>query len=442
MAVRRWFGHNGALVIIHLAVVASFSLTRRRRELAETQRRASHDAEERLRALVHNGSDVIVVVAPDSTVTYEAGAIGLVLGAEPGDLEGRQLIDWAGPAEVPLVLSLCSTSGHEHAEVHLRRSDDSWGTCEIHATSLLEQSGWQGVVLHIWDITDRKTLEHELRLAQKLEAVGELAAGVAHEINTPIQYVGDTSRFIDNAFAELIPVLDLYAELLTACQEGTVTPELVAKVEEAQETADVNYLRERIPNACERTIDGVYRVSNIVRALRAFAHPPSFEMGSLDMNEAIRNTLIVATSEYKYVADVSTDLSDLPTIVANVGDISQVLLNLVVNAAQAIAEVVGESGERGSIDIRTWCEGDDVLVSVADTGPGIADEIAPRVFDPFFTTKEVGRGTGQGLAISRTIIVERHGGSLTFESEPGEGTKFIIRLPARAAVPAPERAAA
>lgn len=298
------------------------------------------------------------------------------------------------------------------------------------------------MVLHIFDVTDRKALELELRLAQKLEAVGELAAGIAHEINTPIQYVGDTSRFIDNAFAELMPVLDLYAELLVACHEGKVTPELLGKVEEAQETADVDYLRDRIPKACERTVDGVYRVSKIVRALRAFAHPPSLEIVALDINEAIRNTLIVATNEYKYVADVITNLGELPAIEANAGDINQVLLNLVVNAAQAIGEAAGESGERGSIYIRTWHEGEEVLVSIADTGPGIPDEVAGREFEPFFTTKEVGRGTGQGLAISRTIIAERHGGSLTFDSEPGKGTTFLIRLPARLAVPAPELEAA
>ncbi len=431
-----------AAIALLLTVIIWAAYARGRRDLAETERRASHDAGLRLRALVHNSSDVIVVVEPNSRVTYEAGAVRAVLGAEPGDLDGRRLTEWADPDEIPLLLSLCGTRSHEHAEVRLRRSDEAWRTCEIHATSLLGESRWEGVVLHIWDITDRKTLELELRLAQKLEAVGELAAGIAHEINTPIQYVGDTSRFIDNAFTELIPVLDLYAELLAACQDGTVTPELLDKVEEAHETADVDYLRERIPAACERTIDGVYRVSKIVRALRAFAHPPSLEIGTVDVNEAIRNTLIVATNEYKYVADVSTELSELPAINGNAGDINQVLLNLVVNAAQAIGEVVGESGDRGSIDIRTWRHGHDVWISIADTGPGITDEVAGRVFDPFFTTKEVGRGTGQGLAISRTIVVERHGGSLTFESEPGKGTTFLIRLPARVAMQAPERAAA
>jgi PAS domain S-box-containing protein len=422
----------GASLLLMLMMLA-FTRARRTRDLARSERRLVHEAEERLRALVHNSSDVIVVVAADSTVLFEAGSISRVLGRSRELLHGTKLTDLVDPEDVPLLLTLCNTVGHEDAEVRILHPQGGVRAYEIRATSLLEDPSWKGVVLHIWDVSDRKTLELELRLAQKLEAVGQLAAGIAHEINTPIQYVGDTSRFLDNAFAELMTILDAYQPLLEAAAAGTITPELLERVEEAEETADLAYLRERIPQACERTVDGVHRVSKIVSAMRAFAHPPTLEVTAVDVNEAVANTLIVATNEYKYVADVTTNLGELPLVECNAGDINQVLLNLIVNAAHAIADVVGDSGARGSIHVCTQADGDEVVISVADTGGGIAPEVAERVFDPFFTTKEVGRGTGQGLTLSRTIVVERHGGSLTFDSRPGKGTTFFVRLPVHAA---------
>jgi signal transduction histidine kinase len=375
---------------------------------------------------------VIVVVAPDSTVLYEAGSVASVLDVTPEELHGTKLTELIEPEDEALLLTLCRTVGHEDAEVRLRPRGAGARTCEIRATSLLEHPGWQGVVLHIWDVSDRKTLELELRLAQKLEAVGQLAAGIAHEINTPIQFVGDTNRFLDGAFADLQVVLDAYAELLDAVRQGVITPDLLRRVQDAEDAADIQYLRERIPDAFVRSSNGIQRVTNIVGAMRSFAHPPSLDTSLVDINESIRNTLIVATNEYKYVADVKTELGELPAIACNASDINQVLLNIIINAADAIAEVVGESARRGLIEVRSWSEDDSVVVTIADSGPGIAPDLADRVFDPFFTTKEVGRGTGQGLAISRSLIVERHRGSLTFESRPAGGTIFIIRLPARA----------
>ncbi len=213
------------------------------------------------------------------------------------------------------------------------------------------------------------------------------------------------------------------------------------RVEEAEEIADIAYLRARIPEAFVRSFDGIQRVSKIVGAMRAFAHPPVPERSLVDVNDAVQNTLIVATNEYRYVADVVTELGDVPLVECNGSELNQVILNLIINAADAIADVVGQSGERGRIVARTQAEGEDVLISIADTGAGIPAEIADRVFDPFFTTKEIGRGTGQGLTVSRSLVVERHHGALTFETVPGEGTTFVIRLPVRSSS-APRRVAA
>ncbi len=276
---------------------------------------------------------------------------------------------------------------------------------------------------------ERAAMENELRLSQKLEAVGELSAGIAHEINTPIQFVGDTFRFLQDAFSDLLVLMAVQNELREAAEAGPVDPALVQRVRDAEEAADLDYLRERVPAALARGVDGVSRVATIGRAMRDFAHPPTVEKAPVDVGATVNDTLIVAANAYKYVADVELDIEDLPTVMGNGGELSQVFLNLLVNAAHAIEGVVGDSGGRGTIRITAHREGDDVIVSIADTGCGIPDEIADRVFDPFFTTKDVGRGTGQGLALSRTMIVERHGGTLTFETDPGRGTTFHVRLP-------------
>jgi PAS domain S-box-containing protein len=276
---------------------------------------------------------------------------------------------------------------------------------------------------------ERKQMEHELQLSQKLEAVGQLAAGIAHEINTPIQFVGDTFAFLQDAFSDLLALSEIHIELRQAAETRTVAPELLERAREAEDFADLEYLSERVPAAVARGVDGVSRVAAIVRAMRDFAHPPTLEKYPVDVASTVHDALIVAMNAYKYVAEVETDIDALPDVMCNGGEISQVFLNLIVNAAHAIEGVVGDSGRLGKITVRAERDGDHVIVSIADTGGGIPDEVAARVFDPFFTTKEVGRGTGQGLALARTMIVERHGGTLTFDTEPGAGTTFHVRLP-------------
>ena len=279
------------------------------------------------------------------------------------------------------------------------------------------------------DITGREAAEVELRHAQKLESVGRLASGIAHEINTPIQFVGDNTRFLQESFGGLQTLISKYQELRDAAASGTVTPDLLAEVVRAEEQSDCAYLLEEIPRALTQTLDGVSRVATIVRAMKDFAHPESKEKAAADLNKALLSTLTVARNELKYVADVETHFGELPLVVCNISDLNQVFLNLLVNAAHAIGEVVKGTGKKGKIRVRTVAEGKTVLISIADTGCGIPEGTRNRIFDPFFTTKEVGQGTGQGLAIARSVVVERHKGSLTFESEVGKGTTFCIRLP-------------
>ena len=279
------------------------------------------------------------------------------------------------------------------------------------------------------DVTRQKKLEMELLQAQKLESVGRLAAGVAHEINTPIQFVSDSIHFVCDAMADMAAVVASYGDLHAAVTAGAATDTQAAAVEAAIEQADLAYLLENIPKALGRSLEGLQRVAVIVRSMKQFAHPDRKEMGPADLNQAVDSTLTIARNEYKYVADLTTDFGVLPPVTCHIGDINQVVLNVVVNAAHAIADVVTGTDGRGRIMVTTRRDGEFAVITIADTGAGIPADVRERIFEPFFTTKGVGRGTGQGLAISRSVIMEKHRGALTFDSEVGKGTTFVIRLP-------------
>ena len=277
-------------------------------------------------------------------------------------------------------------------------------------------------------IVERRLLEGQLVQAQKLESIGQLAAGVAHEINTPIQYVGDNCRFFADSFQQIDTILRQYSALLDNDKQTGAAPDLVRGIEKTVQDLDLAYLMEEIPHAIDQCNEGVERVAHIVRAMKEFSHPGSARMEGVDLNHSIQSTLTVCRNEWKYVAEANTDLDPgLPPVRCLVGEINQVFLNIVVNAAHAIADAKKESG--GKIRVTTRLHGDVVEVRIADNGTGIPESVQSRIFDPFFTTKEVGRGSGQGLAIARNVVVKKHGGTLTFETVNGEGTEFIIRLP-------------
>jgi signal transduction histidine kinase len=277
-------------------------------------------------------------------------------------------------------------------------------------------------------MAELRRTQNELVQAQKLEAVGRLAAGIAHEINTPIQFVSDSVVFVQEAFQQLLSVFPLCAALREAAAQGAIDSQLVRALAEAEEAAGLDYLVTQVPRALERSLEGLARVATIVRAMKEFAHPDDREKSPADINAALASTIAIARNEYKYVAEVETDYGNLPNVACHVGELNQVFLNLIVNAAHAIGEA-RRDGTRGRIRIRTQLEGAVVHVSVADDGTGIPDEVRDRIFDPFFTTKPVGKGTGQGLFIARSVVVEKHCGTLTVESTVGAGTTFHVRIP-------------
>lgn len=281
------------------------------------------------------------------------------------------------------------------------------------------------------DITNRKALEDTLAQTEKLKSIGQLAAGIAHEINTPTQYVGDNTRFLQDAFQDIIQVLNSFEAFFEAAKTDGVSADLIAKVEEDIEEADVGYLIEEIPTAIDHTLQGVERIAKIVRAMKEFSHPGQDEKTAIDINKTIESTITVARNEWKYVAEMETDFdASLPLVPCLPGELNQVILNLIINAAHAIADVIAEnSTEKGLIKVSTRLKENWAEIQISDSGPGIPEEIRHRIFDPFFTTKEVGKGTGQGLAISHTVIVEKHGGTLNLETQEGKGTTFSIYLP-------------
>jgi PAS domain S-box-containing protein len=281
------------------------------------------------------------------------------------------------------------------------------------------------------DVTERKGLEEQLRQAQKLEAIGQLAAGVAHEINTPTQYVGDNTRFLRDSWAALAGLLELSRTMRQQAESSTVSRELLTQFDQLAEQADMDYLLKEIPAAIAQSLDGVQRVAKIVQGMKEFSHPGSEEKRAIDINKAIETTITVARHEWKYVADVVTHFDQtLPLIPCLIGEFNQVILNLIINAAQAIATAVENgSTEKGTITITTSHDSQWAEIAVQDTGMGIPEQIRSRIFEPFFTTKALGKGTGQGLTLAHSAIVNRHQGQIFFQTEMGKGSTFFIRLP-------------
>jgi signal transduction histidine kinase len=398
-----------------------------------------HDVQERLFSIVSSTSDLVAILDRDAECTVYLNPAGrAMLGIDEHEDVTR------------INLKQCFSSDKAKDEFERRikqaEADGRWtGECQLTGRNnqsipvelqLLAHRSENGHVTWLSVIASDSTAMMQLRQAQKMEAVGRLAAGIAHEINTPAQYVGDNTQFLKESFRGMRGVIEAYRALAHAARSGAVSGELLERVEQAEADGDLAYLMEQIPSALEETIEGINRITKIVRAMKEFSHPGKSEKCPTDINKAIETTVTVARNEWRYVAEMTLNLDpQLPLVPCLVSEFNQAILNLVVNAAHAIGDVVKkQSGAKGSVCITTRRVGNDIEVRVADTGSGIPAEVRPRIFEPFFTTNPMGEGTGQGLAFVYHSVVEKHGGKIFFETEPGKGTTFVLSLPLGAQV--------
>jgi len=393
------------------------------------------DQKSRLANIFASLGETVLVCSPDGRITAANGAACMTLGYREDELVGNPLDTILGTARFAALLTRAErgasdgTSMNPGQDPQLLHKDGKQIAVSLSISLLRTAAGEAaGLICVARDLSEHRRLEAELRQAQKLEAIGRLASGIAHEINTTTQFVSDCIYFVRDATRDLLSLIEKYQAAQAGFSSGELTPDTLALLNAAEQEADLPYLVARLPMAIERALAGLSRITAIVRSMKVFAHPDQRQMEPVDLNQAVQSTLTVASNEYKYVAELETEFGELPQVTCHAGEINQAVLNLVINAAHAIADHA-KHGEKGLIRVRTRRDGDSAVIAISDTGGGIPDSIQDRVFDPFFTTKEVGRGTGQGLSVARSVIVEKHRGQLSFESQRGQGTTFEIRLP-------------
>src|SRR6185437_11088274 len=406
--------------------------TRLNRKVELDQR--MRDVQERLLAIVSSTTDLVAMLDEDTErAVYVNPAGRAMLGIKPEEdvtqLNLKECFsDGKAGDKFEHYIEQAESHGRWIGECRLIRLDSKSLPVELQLLSHGSENGnggWLSVV------ASDLTMAMQLRQAHKMEAIGQLAAGVAHEINTPTQFVCNNTQFLKNSFQSIAKVMEAHRAVLNAAKNGAVSGELISAADQAENENDLSFLLDQIPFALDETLDGIDRITKIVRAMKEFSHPGSAEKIPANINKAIETSVEVARNEWRYVADLTLDLdSNLPMVPCLVGEFNQTILNLVVNAAHAIREVVKNKREtKGKINIQTRRTGDEIEVRVADTGSGIPASARSRIFEPFFTTKPVGEGTGQGLAFVYSTIVKKHGGRISFETESGQGTTFILGLP-------------
>lgn len=400
------------------------------------------------RSILEAAGEGIFGVDQEGCTTFINPAGAAMLGYSPEDIIDQchhELAHHSRPDGAPYPQMECPIySAFRDGKVHRVDDEVFWradGSCfpvEYVSTPIFKDGALNGAVISFDDITGRKQAESEqlmlevqLRQAQKLEAIGQLATGIAHEINTPIQFIGDNARFLLEAFEDIEKLATIRDQVVEAAAEGEVPDEIVAKARTMAKEIDLEYLREEIPQAIQQSLEGIDRVTKIVRAMKEFSHVGEDEKSAADLNSAIQSTITISRNEWKYVAELETDLDpNLPLVPCLQGEFNQAILNIIVNAAHAIGDVVGDGSKgMGVIRICTRRDGDWAEIKISDTGAGIPEEVRSKIFDPFFTTKEVGKGTGQGLTIAYGVVVDKHAGTIEVKSKAGVGTTFIIRLP-------------
>jgi two-component system, NtrC family, sensor kinase len=397
---------------------------------------AQRESEERFRSMADDIPSMMWVAGAEGELEFINRAYREFSGVACEDLRGGKWLTLAHPDDAPEYVAAFNLAVRDGApfgaEARFRRADGEWRMVGTHAKPRFAPDGeFLGLIGNCADITERRLLREQLLQAQKLESVGQLAAGIAHEINTPTQYIGDNIRFLKKSFAKLTTVLSIYGRLWKEICSDSLTSTSKEEVATALQKINIEFLIEEIPKSINDGLEGVTRVTSLVSAMKEFSHPGTKEKVALDLNHAIQSTIMVARNEWRYVAEMETDFEPtLPLVSCMPGEFNQVILNLIVNAAHAIGDRSKErNGEKGKITVQTARCSTGVEIRIGDTGGGIPVQARAKIFDPFFTTKEIGKGTGQGLAIARSVIVDRHNGSIDFETVLGEGTTFIIRLP-------------
>jgi len=420
----------GAALVVHMEITSRY--------LAEL---ALAESEERFRSIFDQVQLGIFRLGTDGRIVDANRALCKIVGRPPDELEGSlraslfddSVGDVAKSGPEPGAKENNRVDGRRHSERRVRRPDGTVRVVRVNDVVVKNESGTSSaVVATVEDITDTLQLAEDLRRAQEMQALGRLAGGIAHEINTPSQFISDNLSFLANSWPSIAGVLGASQLAAGALRSGHDPAEVAALLEARLVEADLAFVESEVPIALSQSQDGVDRVATIVRAMKAFGHPDGDEPAPTDINNLISNTITVARNEFKYVADVASDFGPLPSVMCYRGAVSQVILNLIVNGAYAVAESGELNGRRGLITIKTWLDRDQACIAVSNTGRGIPPDVLPHIFEPFFTTKPPGLGTGQGLALAWATIVERHGGHIDVVTS-GAGTTFTVRLPVNAA---------
>jgi PAS domain S-box-containing protein len=414
-------------VVYLLSALGAFnfaSLTLSRKQMRDELGRIRHDTE---KAIMNSFSSAIVTIDQAGVITSFNEGAKQIFGYNDGEILGKNVRCLMPPAVAEqhddylqrYLDAKDATHLANRREVEGRRKNGEVFPAVITVTEI-DVNGELQFFGVIDDITESKSLQAQLAQAQKLEAIGQLAAGVAHEINTPIQYIGDNLLAVQGYMSEIVA----YQQALSALADQN----LKLQLDELAKQYDLPFILEDSPKALQQAYEGVGRVTQIVKAMKSFSHvDASHGKQTIDLHDALNNTLIISRNNTKYIAEIETDYDpDVGFIECYPSELNQVFLNLIINAAHAIEE---KQAGMGKIRIVTRKLDDVVEILISDNGAGIPEQIREKVFNLFFTTKKVGKGTGQGLSLSHNIIVEKHQGKLFFESSPGIGTIFHIQLP-------------
>lgn len=374
-----------------------------------------HASELRLRQIIMHNADGMLVIDPQRSIRFANPAAESLFGRTVEQLIGT-VFEAAADENNAFEISILQL-GQGALTVEVRSVATQW-------------EGQPAKLVSLRDVTERKRMELQLQQTRKLESIGQLAAGIAHEINTPAQYVLDNVGFLHDACGDLLAVCDEFQKLLGAVKDSQLSPDQLSRAEQSLKTANYEFLSTEVPAAIAQSREGIRHIAKIVQAMKDFSRPSTDVKAPANLNQALETTLTISHHQWAAVAEVALNLQqDLPLVPCLPGEVNQVFLNVLVNAAQAVADKLKDSGKKGVIGVSTIALADRVQIRISDTGNGIPEKIRDRVFDPFVTTRDVGEGTGQGLAVARSIMVDRHGGTIEFETEAGKGTTFILSLP-------------